>query len=520
MIRSSKMLRADDPRPMNSAATLLARGSFLRVLTLAAGVLVGLFLMPFLIHGLGDRAYGLWTLVMSITAYYALLDFGITRAATRFLARAITRDDVSEANDVIATALVILLGMGGIGLLASIGIALGGTWLISDPGELWSFRLVVMILGADAVLLLPTMIINALLLAHYRFDVLSCVQLAALAVRTALFVILVLGGFSIVALAVAGIGTNIVSRILLAALARRLFPWIEVKPGLFCRRQARQLLDYGRHAFVAAFADRIRSNAGIIVVAAFLDLATVTHYGIAARIAQLFAEFMVQSLGVVGPLFMRSDALGDRAKTRAILLLTTRLSVLASVMTAGIIVMLGDDFIGFWIGEDYQDAYWPLVILTVSLAAWLMQWPSVSALFATAKHEFYAYLGLAEAVASITLSTILVQFWGMVGVSLGTAVPLLISMLGVQPRYVCRILGLERTAYYSEIGRAFFLAVLYQVPLFIGLYGLNFSSFPVSFAIACIYYPISVTLLFRHALSKPDRCRLGQAVPALRWLAF
>lgn len=505
--------------PVASTGALLVRGSILRVLTMAAGMAVGLFLMPFLIHALGDRWYGMWTLVVSITAYYTLLDFGMARAATRFLARAITLDDVAEANGVVVTALAILAGMSGIGLVASIGIAFGAEWFISDPLEIRAFRHVVLILAVDAAVALPALVLNAVLLAHYRFDVLSCVQVAALLVRTALMVWVVLEGHSIVALATIVLSTNVLSRAVLAVVVRHLFPWIELRPALFHRAQARRLFRYGRHAFLAGCADRVRSTAGIIVVASFLDMAAVTHYGIAARIAQLFAELMLQSLGVVGPLFMRSDALGDRAKTREILLLTTRLSVLASVAMAGAIILLGLPFIEFWIGQDYRDAYLPLAILTVSFAVWMMQWPSISVFYATARHQFYAYLSLGEAAANVALSALLVQFAGLIGVSLGTALPLLISMLVLQPRYVCRILELECGTYYREIGRAAFLAILYQVPLFVCIYGFQLSSLLLVFAIACTYYPLCLFVLLRQTLSRSERYQIGRALPALRWLA-
>jgi O-antigen/teichoic acid export membrane protein len=506
--------------PVASTGALLVRGSILRVLTMAAGMAVGLFLMPFLIHALGDRWYGLWTLVVSITAYYTLLDFGLTRAATRYLARAITLDDVAEAKNVIVTALAILAGMGGIGLVTSIGIAFGAEWFISDPSEIKAFRYVMLILAADAAVALPALVVNAVLLAHYRFDVLSYVQLAGLVVRTALMVWLVLAGYSIVGLAIVVLSINLLSRIALVFAARRLFPWIELRPALIDRRSARQLFHYGRHAFLAACADRIRSHGGIIIVASFLDIATVTHYGIAARIAQLFAELLVQSLGVVGPLFMRSDPLGDREKTREDFLLTTRLSVLAAVMTAGGVVLLGDRFIGFWIGEDYRDAYWPLVILTGSFAVWLMQWPSISVLYATARHRFYAYLSLSEAAANVGLSVVLVQFYGMTGVSLGTAIPLLISMLVVQPRYVCRTLELELSAYYRELGRVALIAALYQAPLFVCMYGVDSFPLVLTLVVSSVYYVVCLILLFRHVLSGSDRLRIGRVVPALRRFAF
>jgi hypothetical protein len=49
---------------------------------------------------------------------------------------------------------------------------------------------------------------------------------------------------------------------------------------------------------------------------------------------------------------MRSDLAGDRGKTREDFMLTTRVSVLASVTTAGAMVLLGDSFIGSWMGKS------------------------------------------------------------------------------------------------------------------------------------------------------------------------
>ena len=171
-----------------------------------------------------------------------------------------------------------------------------------------------------------------------------------------------------------------------------------------------------------------------MVVASFLGVGMVTHYAIAARITQLFMELMMRALGVIGPVFMRLDATGDPEQMRRTFLLATRVSTLAAVTVAGGIVILGERLIELWIGEGYLDAYWPLVILTSSLAVALMQMPSVSFLYASARHRFFAYLSTGEAIANLGLSIILVQHYGMIGVSVGTAIPLLVTKLILQPR--------------------------------------------------------------------------------------
>jgi O-antigen/teichoic acid export membrane protein len=185
---------------------------------------------------------------------------------------------------------------------------------------------------------------------------------------------------------------------------------------------------------------------------------------------------------------------------------------------AGGVVILGQRFIEFWVGAAYRDAYWPLVILVVALTFDLMQMPSVSFLYASARNRFYAYLNAGEALANLVLSIVLAGRYGMVGVSLGTAIPLLATRLIVQPRYVCGALGLDLRAYYLELGRVALLAILSQMPLLALMHTFGVSSLPMMLMLALGYYPPCWLLLYRVILREGDRRRISAAIPALRWL--
>jgi O-antigen/teichoic acid export membrane protein len=504
--------------PVATTGTLLVRGSALNVATLIAGVAVSFLLMPFLIHALGDRWYGIWALIGSITSYYALLDLGLTSAVTRFLTQAIAREDETDTNAVVVTGLAMFGGISVIVLLASSAAALGAGWFLADPAEIALFHSVILILGADVALAFPFAVFNGLLVARYRFDVVSGVQLIALLARVLLIVYFVSRGHSILALAVITFAVSLASRLALAAAAWRMFPGLRLSQASLRRARARELFGYGKYSFIAVAGDKIRFHIDTVVVASFLGVGLVTHYAIAARVAQLLVDLMIRTFGVLGPVFMRVDALGDRAQMRDTLLMATRVSTLASVTLAGGIAILGERLIGLWIGEAYQDAYWPLVILTVALTFDLMQNPSIGFLYASWRHRFYARLNAGEALANLALSILLVQYYGMVGVSLGTAIPLLVTRLILQPRYVCHALALDLRAYYSELGRAALLAIVSQLPLlaFVQIFGV--SSLPMMLLLVVGYYPLCWILLYRAILPATDRRRIGSAVPALRWL--
>jgi hypothetical protein len=107
----------------------------------------------------------------------------------------------------------------------------------------------------------------------------------------------------------------------------------------------------------------------------------------------------------------------------------------------------------------------------------------------------------------------------MIGVSLGTAIPLLFTRLIVQPRYVCAVLSLDVRAYYFEVGRAALLAILSQVPLVAFLDILGISSLPMMLLLVLGYYPVCWLLLYRAILPAADRRRIGSTIPALRCLS-
>src|SRR5450755_2807636 len=51
-------------------------------LALAVTTVVGFFLSPFVVHRLGNLAYGVWVIIGSLVSYMGLLDLGLRGAVT------------------------------------------------------------------------------------------------------------------------------------------------------------------------------------------------------------------------------------------------------------------------------------------------------------------------------------------------------------------------------------------------------------------------------------------------------
>lgn len=81
----------------------------------------------------------------------------------------------------------------------------------------------------------------------------------------------------------------------------------------------------------------------------------------------------------------------------------------------------------------------------------LLQTISTNLLFGVGRHRYLCLLHGSEGAANLALSVLLAPHYGLVGVALGTAVPMLVCKLFFLPRYVCGFLRIPLGSYLLRI---------------------------------------------------------------------
>src|SRR5438132_13926907 len=90
----------------------------------AVSVIISLFLSPFIVHRLGDSAYGAWVLLSSLVGYLGLLDLGTRSAVTRYVANYHSTHRHEDAGRIASTALGLFGGLALLAIAASVVPAL------------------------------------------------------------------------------------------------------------------------------------------------------------------------------------------------------------------------------------------------------------------------------------------------------------------------------------------------------------------------------------------------------------
>src|SRR5216683_4431874 len=69
-------------------------------------------LIPYVVHHIGEEAYGLWAVTGAVTAYFMLLDCGVGAGFVKYLAEFLERGEYNEARQVMTFGLLFYLALG------------------------------------------------------------------------------------------------------------------------------------------------------------------------------------------------------------------------------------------------------------------------------------------------------------------------------------------------------------------------------------------------------------------------
>src|SRR5437762_4431519 len=110
--------RADSGRAKPAMLKNVGSNWIVTLVTVAAMYL----LTPFTLHTLGENGYGTWNLINSITGYAGLLVLGVPMASVRYFAQHVATGDQRKLNEVIGSCTALYLILGGVALLAGVGM--------------------------------------------------------------------------------------------------------------------------------------------------------------------------------------------------------------------------------------------------------------------------------------------------------------------------------------------------------------------------------------------------------------
>jgi O-antigen/teichoic acid export membrane protein len=423
---------------------------------------VGFFLSPFILHRLGNIAYGVWVLAISVVGYMSLLDLGMQNSVLRFVSQGHIKKDHESASEAISAALWVRLQISGLIILLSAGLAVVFPLVFKIPPELVSdARKAIMLIGTTSAIFMSVGVVGGVLSALNRYDLQNSIVLLQTAVRVIGVVFVLRSGHGIVAIAVCELVAVLVGSVVMVWVARRLYPELRMRFSKPKKETLRKIWSYSSYVFLTSVAVLLVYQTDNLVVGAFVSTAAVTFYAIANSLCR----YVTQVVGSMGNTFMPAastyEAAGDTAGLLMLYKNGTRATLMVSLPILITLILRGPAFIGLWMGPQYSHSSgMVLILLSIPLIFAFANRTATAIAFGVEKHKTTSRWAIGEGVANLILSVVLVHWYGIYGVAVGTMIPSLFAQLVLWPGYISELVGLSRSEVLLKVWAPMFLAAI------------------------------------------------------------
>jgi O-antigen/teichoic acid export membrane protein len=413
-------------------------------------IIVSFFMIPFVIHEMGNSSYGFWVLLQSLTSYMFLLDFGVRSSLNRHLAKFYALGEYQESNKVINAGLTVYLSLC-IGLIVwscFLGMTFQSFFPIQDLDSTSVF-LAVILVGSSVALHFPSAVFDAVLTGQQRYDLMNIAQILSLSVRTVLIVLALKCGYGIVAISLATFLASLLLFFLNYAFAGWISPGMQLDFSLPRLSMLKLLANHGLYAYILTGATRIITDAGNIVIGAFVSAEAVTFYAIAGSLTAYATSVVSGITTTIPPAASHLEARGDQKGLQSLCIAGTKFVLLIGLPILLTFILSGDTFLRLWVGEEFSASYPPLVLLSLGWAFNYLQSAAGCILIGLSRHKIAAGLVLVQAALNLGGSLFLVKSMGVLGVAWGALIASVVMNLVFQI-HALRLLGISLGRFLAE----------------------------------------------------------------------
>jgi O-antigen/teichoic acid export membrane protein len=279
--------------------------------------------------------------------------------------------------------------------------------------------------------------------------------------NTALTVFFLGRGYGILALAIIGFSCALLSNIFFYLISKHCFPALKVRWRYFDRTLVRSLMGYSMWSFLSNISIIMKFRLHSVIIASVMGATAVTHFVVGSRLADYFRELLLQATNLTMPVLTKYHTLQQTEQLRDKLLLLTKINTILACFGAGMTIMLGKAFIATWMGAEYMDAYPVLVVLVLAMAVEVMLDPARGAMFSMGHNRFMGVFELVEAALTVIICVVLIRYYGILGVALGTAIPLFLLKLTIVPKVVSDRVDMDWRRFYRSMVPCFLITTVF-----------------------------------------------------------
>jgi O-antigen/teichoic acid export membrane protein len=490
----------------------LVRNTFAQSGPLMLGYFYSFAAAPIIVAGLGLRQFGIWALTGALAQYGSLLDLGVGRSLSRYIAAYSTnRLRCGEYMTVGFLSVAIVgapLGVAAVFGAAPLSALLGGI----SPHDM---RIV---LVSSVVLLLCSMlasVISAYPIGLRRMVAPNVGLAVGATINFAASVGAIWLGASLPGYALANAGAGVLTVIVVAAIVLSTEGWLPLAAPNGGR--TRQFIVFAFRNQVVRAMELVNYQSDKIVVALAVSPTAAGAYELANRVALAARQIGVYPTTALVPVLSAEHARFGLREVRARYGRLAEVTVAIAFPSLWLTAAIGPLLLGAWLAQVPPDSEAILLVLSLAYLANVSSGVAYAMTAALGNPTIAASTSVATALLNIVLTAGLAPFYGLWGVLAGTAFALTAGAVA-QVVMIHRAFHLQARAYWAAVISTTRVCLLLALPVFAVAYG-NVITGRLSQALAVVILSLAYVTLYSIWAIRQRRFprSLIARVPRFRW---
>jgi O-antigen/teichoic acid export membrane protein len=411
-------------QPLRIHSGLLARNAALNLAGNMLPLAAALVCMPLLIERLDAARFGLLALAWALLGYLTVFDFGISRAATKYVAEEFSRGNAERAAAIGWTCIAVQALFGA---LATAVLLLVAPWLVysvlkMDAALTAEALRILRLLAWSIPFILIYNSFRGILEAAQRFDYVNYVRAPFNAANFAIPAAGVLVGWDLPAIIAALLFSRVLAVLIQYALCARALPALRRRPRLESAF-AYTLLRFGGWVTISGIVSPLLVYFDRFAIGALVSLAAVGFYSVPFEVATRMLFIPASLVTTLFPAFSSLLANGEGVRAQAIFATSIRFLLVALAVPMTLIAVFSYDILALWVGiETAQMSAGVLRILAIGIIFNSLALVPLSYLQGVGRPDIAAKFHLVELPLHVGLVVLFVGGWGVTGAALAWTV--------------------------------------------------------------------------------------------------
>lgn len=485
-------------------------GIILTYLQMALSILVNVICTPIILNKLGQSEYGIYNLTSSIISYLSLLTLGFGASYIKFYSKYKAENDEEGVNKLNGLYLIVFTIMGLVALVLGIILSFNSSILFNETysaSDLKIAKILMLLLTFNMAVSFPASVFSSIIASQEEFIFQRIVNIGKTVLAPAISIVVIFFGYgSIGMVAVTTIISLIIDFINVFYCTKKLKA--KFKFGKIDVKLLKEIAIFSFFIAINQLIDQINTQTDKIILGKMINASAVAVYAIAATIQSMYTNFSTAVNSVFAPKIhsivnSKDKDMDDKLTDIFIKIGRIQFFILMLVLTG--YIFFGKYFVIKWAGADYELAYYLVLILMIPSTVPLIQNIGIEIQRAKNKHQFRSLVYLLIAIINIVISIILCRYYGIVGVTIGTAFANIIGCCIIMNIYYHKKLGINIIKFWKSILRAFLGLI---IPIICGTLILNFvkfKSFGIYLSFIVVYTIIYLASIYLFGMNSEEK---------------